>query len=842
MGGPVALEYPWLFYKAVEMTRRSKRLLITLCVIAGVVIAASIILRIVLTKERLTAMIVPRIEARAGANIEFTDIGIRFPFGFGVRIDGLKVAKALPEGGMVDLSAAKFNVDVSLMSLIRRRPEVKSVTLGGASLSLAGTQSGIDVEIDELEARLSMTPSDSIFILDPKVSAGRITIITVETGERIELPPLSFSGRLEAPADLSRAVVTDGRLVIADLAALQIEGDVLDLQGNREFTISVKSPGLDAKQLMDLVMEMGTEEEAGEKLALVVESGTVGIEIRAAGMASDPSGVIVGGRFDLERLVVSPEEGPKLTVGGAVQFSDSKVSSKGLSIETERSKATVAFGMDIDKAEKKPKYISFDVQAEVDLGEVSAMVPAEAEADEPMRMEGILKASFKGGAQPGTLRNLFPSKDGKSTPEKISRAWKDLDLAGTVDLSADELPGDKGPGSISSLKTTASIDGGSVKSIDASFDMGGRPWKVKGEMKDIMPALAELMLVAEKGDMPETPGPVLDALVNSPDMSIYIEGRAFDAAAFQEASEEKKLSADKTSGGGGTGSPGGAASANPLVANPMTLLMLKKTFVSVKIDSIISKGAVLTSLDAQGRISNGILRASPVTVEYAGGKGSGRLISDLRDPSRITNDIDIDFNGIDAGRALSGVHSAGGLVSGTFSMKLGGRFTSGPGMDILQNLTATGRATSTNGTLDLSRFMAPLKSIGLNISSIEKFDFHEWTEKFVIEKGRVNSEVWKIGSKNGDWDITGSFGFDGTLDYNAGLVITPQQQAHMKDLAKYAAIIDLFRDDKGNILLMLDIGGTTKQPKVRLDQSNAKKKAEEKLFDGVKDKIKDFFK
>jgi hypothetical protein len=231
-----------------------------------------------------------------------------------------------------------------------------------------------------------------------------------------------------------------------------------------------------------------------------------------------------------------------------------------------------------------------------------------------------------------------------------------------------------------------------------------------------------------------------------------------------------------------------------------------------------------------------------VTVEYAGGKGSGRLVSDLRDPSRISNDIDIDFSGVDAGKALSGFHDAGGLVSGTFAMKLDGHFIAGPGLDVLQNLTATGRATSTSGAVDLSRFMAPLKSTGFNISSIERFDFHEWTEKFVIEKGRVGSEVWKIRSNSGDWDIAGSFGFDGSLDYKAGLVITPQQQAGMKDLAKYAAIIDLFKDDAGNILLMLDIGGTAKQPKVRLDQSNAKKKAEKKLLDGAKDKLKDLFK
>ena len=111
----------------------------------------------------------------------------------------------------------------------------------------------------------------------------------------------------------------------------------------------------------------------------------------------------------------------------------------------------------------------------------------------------------------------------------------------------------------------------------------------------------------------------------------------------------------------------------------------------------------------------------------------------------------------------------------------------------------------------------------------------------MIDKGRVNSEVWTIKSRNGDWDVTGSFGFDGTLDYNAGLVITPQQQAHMKDLAKYSAIIDLFRDDAGNILLMLDIGGTAKQPKVRLDQSKAKENAGKKLLDNAKDKLKGLF-
>jgi hypothetical protein len=822
------------------MSKRTKRILVTICVIAGVVIAASVILRLVLTKEKLTAMVVPRIEARTGAEIEFSDIGIRFPFGFGVRIDGLKVSRDMPGQGSIDVTAANLNVDVSLMSLIRRKPEIKSVTLGGAAMLLSGMPPGKALKVEDLSARLSMSPVDTLFVLDPRISAGRIIIDDMETGEIIELPSLSFSGKLEAPASLTRASVSEGKLSIAELAALTFEGDIADLRGKKEFTLSVRSSGLEARQLLDLLLDKGLVELPEDGPEFTVESGTVGLDARAAGMAADPGGISLGGDLSLEGVTVSSPGKPQLAAGGSVSFSNTRISSESLSLETPGSRAVIKFAMELDEKTMKPGMVTFDTNAKVDLAEAAAFAPVDGDAGPPEPVAGTLKAEVKGGALPSTLKNLFPPDDSGATPGTIAGAWKALDLKGAVELSAEELPGEDGPGRITALKTRATIDGGSVKDIEASFDMGGRPWKVRGDMNGIMPAFSELVLAAKKDALPPNAGQVLDGLVNSPDMSIYVEGRAFDAAAFQEAAAGETLSADKSSGGGGA--PMEKQEMKPLIANPATLLMLKKTFVSVKIDSIITKGAVFTSLDARGRISNGVLRAEPVTVKYAGGTGRGRLLSDLREPSRIRNDIDIDFSGIDAGKALSGFHSAGGLVTGTFAMKLDGRFIAGPDQDILQNLTATGRATSTSGTLDFSRFMAPIKAAGLNITSIERFDFHEWTEKFVIENGRVSSEVWRIASKNGDWDISGSFGFDGTLDYSAGLVISPAQQARMKDLAKYAGLIDLFKDDQGNILLNLHIGGTSKSPKVRLDQSRAREKAGKKLLDGAKDKLKDLFK
>jgi hypothetical protein len=822
------------------MKKGMKNLIVTVCIIAGVVAGASIILRIVLTKERLKAMIVPRIEERIEARIEIGDIGIRFPFGFGVRISDLSFGKDIPGTGRLELEAGRLNADASLLSLIKRKPEIKSVTIGGASLNLAGEGSGLDVEVERLAARLSMETSESSFILDPDLSAEIIRIIKRETEKVIVLPPVSFSGKVEAARDMSRVTVSGGKLSLADLAAVKIEGEIADPRGSGEFTASAVSSGLDAEKLVDLIASLDLVpalsgvEGSDKETAFAVSGGTVGLEARAAGMRSAPSEIAAAGEIKLEGIVLSAGSAPEVIAGGTVIFSDSSISSKGISLETDESRMKAAFAVEIAREEMKPRHIDFELESKVDLSEAALLMPAGGEG-----LSGHLKASIKGSAAPGTLRDLFPAGAAGTTPERISGAWERIDLAGTVDIEAPTLPGIDGPAGISDLDVKFSIDGGSVKILDSSMGIEGRPWKVKGELKNIMPAFSELMLLSAKGAPSSSPGRVLDAMRNSPDMSIDIKGRALDVEAMKKDDDDARDARAVESKGSETAS---GLQSNPLVANPLSLLVLKKTFISVTVDSVIAKGAVLTDLEAKGRISDGVLRASPVTVDYAGGKGGGRVIADLRDPSRITGDVDIEFTGIEAGKALSGFSSAGGLVSGIFAMNIGGRFAAGPGIDVLQSLSASGRATSTSGTVDLAGFMAPLKAAGLNISSIERFEFHEWTEKFSIEEGRVSSDVWRIRSESGNWDITGSFGFDGSLDYDAGLVITPAQQSRMKDLDRYGAVLDLFKDDSGNILLMLDIGGTVKQPKVRLDQSKAKEKAKKKLIEGAKDKLKDLFK
>jgi len=116
------------------------------------------------------------------------------------------------------------------------------------------------------------------------------------------------------------------------------------------------------------------------------------------------------------------------------------------------------------------------------------------------------------------------------------------------------------------------------------------------------------------------------------------------------------------------------------------------------------------------------------------------------------------------------------------------------------------------------------------------------TYHFAIEQGRFRTDDWKIKSPSGDWSISGFFGLDGMIGYDVHLVIPPNVQKNMKDLQKYGELVDLLRDDKGNLILDIRVSGSAKSPKVSLDMTRATEKAGDKLMDQLKKKASDYFK
>jgi hypothetical protein len=423
----------------------------------------------------------------------------------------------------------------------------------------------------------------------------------------------------------------------------------------------------------------------------------------------------------------------------------------------------------------------------------------------------------------------------KVEPGAIGEAWKTAQIEGTASFDDVGFASGGGPFRLNGLTGNARINGGDVRNVEAAFRLNGIPYKCRATFTNVIPATMELL--AESTEMAATPiedlGPILRSIENAPRFVISLEGRSLDLRPFE-----------KREGGAPVDGTAGKAADKPAAgADPFSFLVLKNTSFEARIDSVVATKALFTGVEAKGTIRDGLLVADPVSLQYAGGRGKARFEADLRRPKRIENRLEIKFEEVQAGRALGAMHPLGKFLTGSFSFSSNASFASGPGLDPLASLSGKGSALSSSGSVDVSRFISPLTQTGLiDLSHLSKFDFRDWSGNFILSEGRFITENWTIKSNRGDWAIKGSFGLDGTLDYAARLVVPPAVQAEMKDLSKYRDLVDLFRDAKGNLVLDLEFGGTSKDPKVSIDMSRAGEKAAEKAKNELLDRAKKLFK
>ena len=447
-----------------------------------------------------------------------------------------------------------------------------------------------------------------------------------------------------------------------------------------------------------------------------------------------------------------------------------------------------------------------------------------------MAIAGAARLRLEVSGRPAALAALFPAGTREMEPKTIGWAWRNAAVAGSIETEKIALSREGAPLGVADLDLSAAIAGGDIDNVDARCTVGGRPWRLTGGMKNAFPALAELALVLR--DRPDAHlADVLDHMENVPDARFDLSGRAFDARPFQRT-EAERIAARPPAGGG----TAGALSASP-AAGP-AIVLLKRTAFSVRIDTLLAKGATATQIDSRGRAANGQITVDPVRFRYAGGEGSAVATVDLRDPAKVKTDLRISLNEIDAATALAPFPVAAGVLSGTFSIESTATLFAGEGIDPIATLTAAGNAASSRGSLKLDRFIAPLASSGpIDLSSLQSVDIRQLAGAFDIAGGRVHAEDWAISSKTGDWLVRGSFGFDGSLDYDVRISIPPAVQRDMKDLAKYGELVDLLRDGNGNLLLHFTVGGTVKKPTAVLDLEGAKKKGAEKLIDRLRERF-----
>jgi hypothetical protein len=770
------------------MARKGRSLLVTLCVIAGILIVAVVAARILLTREKLLAIVIPRVEKSVGAKVSIENIGINFPFGFGVDIDGFSFEKVLPDTSVLAFTSKKVTVRASLMSLIKRKPEIRSADVQGGAMTVSNPKTRREIRLLGLDSRFSMKPAGEGSSLGARVLVDSVLVSALGGPTVMTLEKIGFEGDLESDAEFTRLVINDSKVSWEDLVTAKIKGEVTNIKTAPRVALTVEAADKPLAPLLERVKsfrlgalapekERGIEPEAPRD-SVVTSGGTFRFNAQVEGLAREPLAMNLSFECSL----------------------------KGLSVKA---------------------------------GDIASI--------------GTLNAAFKGQGVVLAWQSLFPDPTKPVTPAQLSVAWQAVKLDGTIEIAggdfvmkgqpprgsasgADSAAGPP-PVRVSSLKAEAEISGPDIRNVSGEFTIGSSPYKFGGSLINIMPAAAELSLVAQSfraagRTRPPDLGVILDGMVNAPVVKLELSGRSFDARPYQKWRA------------GGPAEGKGAAPAPATVPAPAAaggsagILLLKNTAFTVKLDSIIAREAVITELEAKGTIRDGRVAVDRATFACAGGTGGAVVSSDLRKAERVETKVNLSVEGVEAGQALARLSSVGNLVQGKFSFKSNASLVTGPGIDPLLALSAAGSALSSKGIVSFESFIEPLTKIqGFDVTPFRKFDFTEWSGTFIAKNGRFITDDWKIDSSRGAWSIKGSFGFDGTLDYAVHVRIPPDVQKTMKDLDKYKSAFDLMRDKTGSLVLDIRVGGTAKRPSTSLDLTNAKSKVQDKLIEGLKKKF-----
>ena len=780
------------------MARKGRNVLITLCVVLGIFIVAVVAVRVFLTREKLLSIVIPRVERTVNAKVSIADIGISFPFGLGVDISGLSFEKTLPDTSALVFSSKRVTVRSSLMSLIKRKPEIKAADVRGGAVTVRNERKRREIKLLGLDAHVSMKPVGEGFSVSAKALVDSVLVSAPARPPAMTLEKVGFDGAFESDRDFTMLTIKDSKVSWNDLVAAKIKGEIVNIKTAPRVTLSLESAEKPLASVIDRVRRFRLDELAPAKpqpaeprapgTPVAVSGGTFGFNAHIEGLVKEPLSMNLSFECDLKNLAVK-------------------------------------------------------------AGELASIAK--------------LNAALKGQGVALAWQSLFPSPDRHMTPAQLSLAWSAVKLDGTVELEGGDFvmqaspaqgtaaataaatidgaprpAGGSPPVRISSLKARAEISGPDVKKLSGGFSMGASPYTFNASMINIMPAAAELALLAQglqAGGEKAIPdlGTLLDRMANAPVVTFDLSGRSFDARAYERPLDGAAPGGTKTEKAGAPAP--GQAPASPAATGPGAILILKNTTFTVKLDSIITREAVITGLDAKGTIRDGRVKVDPVTFAYAGGTGASTVNVDLRTSERVETKVDLSMDGIEADQALSRFGAAAGLLQGTFSVKSNASLATGPGVAPLSALSATGSALSSKGIVSFESFIAPLGNIrGFDVTPFKSFDYNEWRGSFLVKNGRFICDDWKFNSSRGAWSIKGSFGFDGTLDYAVHVVIPPAVQGMMKGLDQYKGALDLMRDKSGNLLLDVKIGGTTKHPTASLDLTQAQNRMQDKVLEGLK--------
>jgi hypothetical protein len=233
--------------------------------------------------------------------------------------------------------------------------------------------------------------------------------------------------------------------------------------------------------------------------------------------------------------------------------------------------------------------------------------------------------------------------------------------------------------------------------------------------------------------------------------------------------------------------------------------------------------------DATGKfeLTDYVLHIDSVKADVYDGDAVGSAVVDIENLEQPEFQVDYSASGIEINSFLSRFtgfqdHLFGEIdMTGTFSGK-GSEIE-----DVLPTLAARGTCNMRKGKLVNFELVKKLADpLGFKTADEEKLE--DLSGSFRVTDGRVFFDDLGLTSSLGDWMLSGSVGFDGSLDYKGTVALSSDAARHLDFLGDLRS---LFQDRSGKIVLPFTLTGPYAAPKVAIDTSPARENVDNKLKD-----------
>jgi len=511
-----------------------------------------------------------------------------------------------------------------------------------------------------------------------------------------------------------------------------------------------------------------------------------------------PQGMAVSGRVKIAASVQGKAKQPEqMTLSGRVSWEEVEARTPALPVPAKLSGEADLVGTEVILSQMKVDMGGLPMSFSGKVSNLPQWLLAKGDLWATLRGEIDLGVIGEFGSLPpdnSISGRLVVDGEAKGRPEELTS----MALSGEAELKDVTVVTPSLAKPVEKLEGSVALAGSDLILSGLSMRIGRSSLTIKGRLNDLLP----LVLADSKGSV----RPSLSFEVSSPLLNL------------DELLPEREKGGKKTINKRG-------------VTSPPQIDMTGK----VSLNRVIFQRIELTDFNANIEVKERAIRIEDARTQVYSGSLGGNVSLDLKDPETPAFSIDLRADRLQANDFLSTLTSFDDHLFGQLDMNASFEGRGAEAEAVKRSLRAQGTSAISGGRLENWDFLNRLAS-WLKLPQFKSLELRTLRNSFRVENQRLWLDDLSAQGKEADLLLSGSMGFDGSLDYRVMATLSPGLSNRFNAVGELS---QYFKNDQGRVVLNFQVKGTGQSPRFTLDTSQAEQRMKDRLKKEADEKIEE---